>query len=99
MVVGVVFAGAPLLAFDYWISRLIERQNVEDVATSAKRTIGLAETRVGQVVRALDELAALGVSTCTPENLNLMRHMVFETTPVKGVAIVGPGGEIICTHA
>jgi sensor c-di-GMP phosphodiesterase-like protein len=99
MVVGVVFAGAPLLAFDYWISRLIERQNVEDVATSAKRTIGLAETRIAQVVGALDELAALGVSTCTPENLNLMRHMVFETTPVKGVAIVGPGGEILCTHA
>ena len=47
MVAGAVLAGAPLLAFDYWLARLIERQSVEDVTTSAKRAIALAETRVG----------------------------------------------------
>jgi sensor c-di-GMP phosphodiesterase-like protein len=96
---GVVLAGGPLLAFDYWISRLIERQNLEDVTTSAKRAIALAETRVSEVIAALDGLAARGVNSCTADNLVLMRHAVFETVPIKGIALVKPDGEILCTHA
>jgi sensor c-di-GMP phosphodiesterase-like protein len=98
MVLGVLLAGGPLIAFDYWVSRLIERQTADDVMTSAKRATALAESRVAQIVAALDDLAARGVSTCSPENLILMRHKVFETVPIKGVALIGPDGEIICTH-
>jgi sensor c-di-GMP phosphodiesterase-like protein len=98
MVAGVLLAGGPLIAFDYWIGRLIERQNVDDVTTSAKRAVALAETRVSQVIATLDDLAGRGVGACTPDNLMLMRHAVFETTPVKGVAVVSPDGDILCTH-
>ena len=98
MVAGVILAGGPLIAFDYWISRLIERQGVEDVDTSAKRVVALADARVGQVITALDDLAARGAATCAPDSLILMRHKVFETAPIKGIALVGSDGNILCTH-
>jgi sensor c-di-GMP phosphodiesterase-like protein len=98
IVAGALLAGGPLLAFDYWISRLIERQSAEDATTSAKRAIALAESRVSQVIATLDGLARRGVTDCTPDNIILMRHAVFEVTPVKGVALVKRDGEIICTH-
>jgi sensor c-di-GMP phosphodiesterase-like protein len=98
MTAGALLAGAPLIAFDYWVSHLIERQNVDDVTTSAKRIVGLAETRVTQVITALDNLAERGVTTCSPENLLVMRRTVFETTPIKGLALVGPDDDIACTH-
>ena len=98
MVAGALLAGAPLLAFDYWVSHLIERQASDDVTTSARRSIALAEARVTQVINVLDDLAGRGVSSCTPENILLMRHKVFETTPLKGIALVAPDGEILCTH-
>ncbi len=98
MALGVLLAGGPLLALDYWISRLIERQSLDDVTTSAKRAVGLAEARMSQIIAALDDLAARGVDSCTPDNLVLMRHTVFETLPIKGIALVTPGGEIVCTH-
>ena len=50
IVVGVLLAGAPLLAFDFWLGGLIDRQGQEEVDTSAKRAIGLAEFRVTQVI-------------------------------------------------
>jgi sensor c-di-GMP phosphodiesterase-like protein len=98
MVAGVVLAGGPLIAFDYWVSRLVEHQGVEDVMTSAKRAVALADARVSQVITALDGLAARGAGGCTPENIVLMRHAVFETVPIKGVAVIGPDGDILCTH-
>jgi sensor c-di-GMP phosphodiesterase-like protein len=98
MAAGTVLAGVPLIAFDYWIAHLIERQAVDDVMTSAKRAVALADARVSQVIAALDKLAARGATACTPEDIVLMRHAVFETVPIKGVAVVGPDGDILCTH-
>src|ERR1700693_4707004 len=71
---GVVLAGAPLLAFNYWLSGLIERQGQDEVGTSAKRAIMLAETRVSHVIAALDDLAARGVDSCRPANIESMRQ-------------------------
>jgi sensor c-di-GMP phosphodiesterase-like protein len=98
VVAGIVLAGGPLIAFDYWVSRLVERQGVEDVMTSAKRAVALADTRVSQIITALDGLAARGVDGCSPENIVLMRHAVFETAPIKGIAVISPDDDILCTH-
>ena len=46
IVVGVVLAGTPLVAFNFWLEALIDRQGEAEVGTSAKRAIALAETRV-----------------------------------------------------
>ena len=97
IVVGVLIAGAPLLAFDLWLSGLIDRQGQEEVDTSAKRAIALAEFRVTQVIATLDDLAARGVDSCRPDDIEAMRQATFDTAPIKEIAIVGPDGQTLCT--
>lgn len=94
---GVLLAGAPLLAFNLWIDGLIDRQGQEEVDTSAKRAISLAETRITQVISALDGLAARGVDSCRPDDLAAIRQAAFDTVPIKEIAVVGPGGQTLCT--
>jgi sensor c-di-GMP phosphodiesterase-like protein len=95
---GVLLAGGPLIAFDFWLGTLINRQGQEEVEASARRAMGLAETRVAQVVDALDQLAALGVNSCTPEHVMAMRRAAFETVPIQEIAVVAPDGQTLCTH-
>jgi sensor c-di-GMP phosphodiesterase-like protein len=97
IVAGVFLAGAPLVAFDVWLGGLIERQGQEEVDTSAKRAISLAESRVGQAVAALDDLAARGVDSCRPDHLTLMRQADFVTAPIKEVGVIAGDGQTLCT--
>lgn len=98
IVVGVLFAGAPLIAFDFWLGGLINRQGQEEVDTSAKRAIALAESRVSQVIATLDGLAARGVDSCRPGDVEALRQASFDTIPVKEIAILGASGQTLCTH-
>ncbi len=95
--VGVLLAGAPLLAFDFWLGHLVDQQGQEEVFTSAKRAIALAETRTASVIEALDDLAKSGVDSCGSDNIEKMRRATFDTVPVKEIAIVGPDGRRLCT--
>jgi sensor c-di-GMP phosphodiesterase-like protein len=97
IVVGVLLAGAPLVAFDFWLGGLIDRQGQEEVDTSAKRAIALAESRVTQVIATLDGLAARGVDSCRPDDVEAMRQTAFDTMPVKEIGVVGPDGQTLCT--
>jgi sensor c-di-GMP phosphodiesterase-like protein len=94
---GVLLAAAPLLAFNIWLNGLIERQGQEETDTSARRAVALAENRVGQVVHALDDLAAVGVDSCRPEDLTLLRQATFVTAPIKEASLIGPGGTVLCS--
>lgn len=96
--VGVLLVGAPLVAFDFWLGGLINRQGREEVETSAKRAISLAESRVTQVIHALNQLAVRGVASCGQGPIEAMRRAVFRTTPIKEIAIVGPDGQTLCTQ-
>ena len=98
IVAGVLLAGAPLVAFDFWLGGLIDRQGQEEVDTSAKRAIALAESRVTQVIATLDGLAARGVDSCRPSDVEAMRQAAFDTMPVKEIAVIGPDGQTLCTH-
>jgi len=95
---AVLLAGVPLVAFDFWLGGVIDRQGQSEVETSAKRAIALAESRVTQVIGALDALAAAGVNSCQPSHVDAMRQAVFDTMPVKEIAVVGPEGQTICTQ-
>jgi sensor c-di-GMP phosphodiesterase-like protein len=97
IVAGAVFAGAPVLAFDLWLGGLIDRQGQEEVVTSAQRAIALAESRVAQVIEALDGLAARGVDSCGPADLAAMRQAAFDTAPIKEIAVVGANERTLCT--
>jgi sensor c-di-GMP phosphodiesterase-like protein len=95
---GVVLAGAPLIAFDFWLDRLVDTQGEAQVENAAKRAISLAEGRLIQAVSALDALAAQGVNSCQPSHVEAMRQVAFNTSAVKEVAIIGPDGESLCTN-
>ena len=94
---GVVLAGVPLLVFDLWISGLINRQGQDEVMTSAQRAVALAESRVSQVIEALDGLAARGVDSCDAADIAAMRQAAFDTAPIKEIAIIGPNERMLCT--
>ncbi len=96
--VGVFIAGTPVLAFDLWLSGLIDRQGQEEVDISAKRAISLADSRVKQVVSALDKLAGQGAASCSPDHIQAMRQTAFDTYPVQEIAVVAPDGQTLCTH-
>jgi sensor c-di-GMP phosphodiesterase-like protein len=98
IVVGVLLAGAPLVAFDFWLDGLIERQGQAEITTAARRTVTLANSRLQVVIETLDKLAAQGVDSCRPDAIVAMRHTAFNTMPIKEVAIVGPDGQTQCTH-
>ncbi len=96
--IGVLATAGSLLAFDYWLDRLIARQSQEEINTSAKRAISLAEARVRDAVGAIDELIKRGVDGCAPAQIDLMRHAVFETTPIKEVSVLAADGQVLCTN-
>lgn len=97
VVVGALLAGIPLVAFNYWLESLIDRQGEVEVGTAAKRAIALAEARVKDTVGALEGLAARGINACGPAQIEAMRYAVFSTIPVKEVAVVGADAETFCT--
>ena len=43
---GVLLAGAPMLALDMWIDGVILRQGANDTETFARRSVNLAESRL-----------------------------------------------------
>jgi sensor c-di-GMP phosphodiesterase-like protein len=96
--VGVLLAGIPLIAFNFWLEDLIEKQGEAEVGTSAKRAIALAEARVRDAIGALDGLATHGVASCGPAEIEAMRYAAFHTIPVKELAVVGADAETLCTH-
>ena len=96
--VGVLVAGTPLIAFNFWLSGVIDRQGQAETDSAARRMVSLSESRVGEVVRALDRLAATGVAACDPANAEAMQRAAFVTPPIKELAIVGPDGQTLCTH-
>ena len=92
---GVLLAGVPFVAFDFWLGGVIDRQAQDEVATSAKRAIALAESRVSQTMRALDALAHKGVKGCGPQDIEAMRRAAFKATPVKEIDVIGPAGQTL----
>jgi sensor c-di-GMP phosphodiesterase-like protein len=97
IVAGAVLAGGPLLAFNVWLNGLADRQGQQEIDTSAKRAIALAESRVDHVIHALDRLAGEGVDSCRPVDLELMRKAGFLTAPIKEISLVATGGPTICS--
>ena len=96
-VVGVLLAGLPLAAFDIWLEQLIDRQNSEDIFGSARRSIAVIETRLTTVAAALDNLAAQGVASCGPADLEKLRRVSFATSAVKEIGVIGANGQTLCS--
>jgi sensor c-di-GMP phosphodiesterase-like protein len=98
IVAGIVLAGAPLIAFNFWLGRLVDTQGGEQISIAAKRAVSLAEARLNQTITALDELAAKSVNSCTPGHVETLRQAAFNTSTIKEIAIIGPDGQTLCTQ-
>ncbi len=96
--VGVFVAGAPLVAFNFWLSGVIDRQGREETDTSARHALALAERRTGDVVRALDALSATGIADCSAPSIEAMQRTNFETVPIKEVSLLDASGRVLCSH-
>ncbi len=96
---GVVLAGPPVAAFNLWLGSLVERQGQDELDVLARRTIVLAEGRIGRAVAALDELAARGVDSCRGPHIDALRQANFSVTPVKEFSVVAPDGRTLCADS
>lgn len=97
VVLGALIAGVPVALFNYWLNQLILLQSREDVESTARRSITLAEERIGRAIEALDVLARRGVSSCTPENLDEMKRANLDFSGIAEFSILDPSGRTLCS--
>jgi sensor c-di-GMP phosphodiesterase-like protein len=95
--VGVLLAGAPVVAFDMWIEQVAEQHGAEDIAAAAGRTVAIIDGRLGDVVEGLDSLVAQGVANCNPADIEKLRRTLFTTSPAKEFSVIGPDGQTRCS--
>lgn len=95
--VGVLLAGAPMMALDLWIDGLLLRQGAYDTETFARRSIRLANSRLSAALATLDTLANEGVGGCSPEQVELVRAAGLSLPWVKQVAVLGAAGQPLCS--
>jgi len=94
---GVVLAGAPMSAFNLWLNNVVDNQGQDQAAAAAKRTIAVADARLGRTIAGLDELIRQGVDSCQAAHVEALRRAAFLLTPVKELSVVDPDGETLCT--
>jgi sensor c-di-GMP phosphodiesterase-like protein len=90
--------GLPSAVFNYRLNGSIERQSYEELDLAARRTISLAEGRIGRGIAVLDDLARRGVHSCEQADLDALRQATFATTPVKELSVVAPDGSTLCSE-
>jgi sensor c-di-GMP phosphodiesterase-like protein len=95
--IGVALAGPPVAALNIWLGGLVERHARGELEQSSRRTMALAEARLGRAIGALDELAARGIDSCRASNIEALRQATFAATPVKEISIVAADGRTLCT--
>ena len=93
IVVGIVAAGAPVLAFNWWI----KSHGEDEASLTATWALGHAEAQIGQAIAAIKDLAVRGVDSCKPPNIEAMRRAAMQTGPVKEFALIGANSQIVCT--
>lgn len=93
-----VFLGVCLIGFEFWLGSLIDREGQEEADASVRRTAAQSDARISEVVNALGKLAALGVNSCAPDDMQALRQAAFNTIPVQEISILASSGETLCTH-
>jgi sensor c-di-GMP phosphodiesterase-like protein len=93
IVVGAVAAGAPVLAFNWWL----KSHGEDEASLTATWALGHAEAQIGQAISAITDLSGRGVDSCKPPNIEAMRRAAIQTGPVKELALIGANGQIVCS--
>ena len=95
--IGVLLAGLPMLALDYWVEGLIRKQSASEVDTFARRSVNLAEARLDATLTALNGLAKAGINGCQPEQVEALRQANLSLGWVKQMAVLGPADQPLCS--
>lgn len=97
VVLGALIAGVPVALFNYWLNELILLQSREDVESTARRSVTLAEDRIGRAIEAIDALAGRGVSSCAPEHVDEMKRANLDFSGIAEFSILDPSGRTLCS--
>jgi sensor c-di-GMP phosphodiesterase-like protein len=92
VVLGILMAGVPIVLFNAWLNR----QADDEAASTAAWALGSSETRLGQAIAVLQELAAQGVDSCRPGHVEAMRQGALLTGSVKQIVLLGSNDEVLC---
>jgi sensor c-di-GMP phosphodiesterase-like protein len=95
--VGILFAGAPIAGLNFWVDGLLVRQSANDVETFARRSINLADIRLGSALATLDALAERGVDGCRPDQVEAIKAASLSAAWVKQISVVGAAGQPLCS--
>jgi sensor c-di-GMP phosphodiesterase-like protein len=98
ILIGSMLAAVPAAAVHLWLNQYFETQAGRDLDVTARRAIGLAESRIVMVIEALDDLALRGVRSCAGADRDAMHETSFRVVPIKEISIVSPSGEMQCTN-
>src|SRR5262245_41871116 len=95
---GIVLASAFILSSHALLDRYVERQSRQEVELTARRGIGLAESRIRRTIVALTDLAHNGIQSCDSLGQRALNATLLRVTPVKELSVIGPDGETLCTN-
>ena len=96
VVAGALAAGVPVALVHRGLDAYIERQASEEIRLAAQAAVARAEWRIGQAIAALEAIGKNSLRTCVDVDLDLVRHMVMSTTPLKEIAVVDEAGNPRC---
>lgn len=95
--VGILLAGAPIAGLNFWVDGLLIRQSANDIETYARRSVSLADMRLGSALAALDALAERGVDGCRPDQVEALKQTSLSEAWVKQFAVLGAAGQPLCS--
>jgi sensor c-di-GMP phosphodiesterase-like protein len=96
VVVGAVAAGVPAAMILRGLDAYIERLAADDVRLAAQRSVARAEWRIGQAITALETIGARGLRSCADIDVEAVRRVVMQTTPIKEISIIDATGTPRC---
>ena len=96
VVAGALAAGVPVALIHRGLDAYIERQASDEIRLAAQATVARAEWRIGQSIAALEAVGKKSLRTCVDVDLDLVRHSVMSTTPIKEIAVVDEVGDSRC---
>jgi sensor c-di-GMP phosphodiesterase-like protein len=92
---GLVLAAVPAYCFTSWV----QEQGEPDAFVAANWSIKFIDLTIDGVAAKLGELADRGIDSCGPANIEALQQAVFAASPIKEMALLAPGGQVLCTNA
>jgi EAL domain-containing protein (putative c-di-GMP-specific phosphodiesterase class I) len=94
--VGILLAGAPMIGLHLWVDGLLVRQSASDIETFARRSVNLADARLGLALSGLATLAKRGVDGCRADQVAALGEASLSSPWVKQFSVLGAAGQPLC---